>query len=370
MKMLIHAQTIPGAVRPIRISEPEIYADHEKAGRSGHLGHGLAEFAPGKIIDFNPNTSAKRLSGHAAFGWVEYRISEDYGKTFSAPKILPYSWETLLDGVQTISVEKAVSAPDGSITAFCLRNSQRDPVCCEPWDTPTYVRSEDGGETWSKPVELCPYKGRVYDAVSRDGVIYVLHFCNDAEEFFCGSKPEHVYRLYKSFDNGKTFQEACVVPFPSTVGRGYGNMVFTTEGELLVYAYNVNDQEHMDVMRSRDSGKTWCEYTRSYCARKIRNPQVALLDDQYILHGRAGENEAGSGAFVIYTSRDGIHWDAGTILVDGRPACFYSNNLVITCPDGKKRMLVQYSENYNDPQPGVWTAQVNDMHLWIESEAE
>ena len=95
--------------------------------------------------------------------------------------------------------------------------------------------------------------------------------------------------------------------------------------------------------------------------------QVGILDGQYILHGRAGENEAGSGAFVFYTSADGILWDGGKILVDGRPACFYSNNLTIRCPDGKERMLVQYSENYNDPQPGVWTAQCNTMHLWLES---
>lgn len=367
MRPLIHAQILHGTVRDLRLSEPEIYADQEALGRSGHVGHAMTEFAPGKILDFSPNTSGKRLCGHAAFGWMDVRVSEDWGRTFGPARKLPYSWETLLDGVQTISVEKAVTAPDGSITAFCLRNSQRDPVCCEPWDTPTRIRSEDGGATWSEPAEVSPYRGRIYDALVHDGAVYFLLFCNDAEVDFCGNRPEHVYRLYRSRDCGRTFSEVCVVPFPDTLSRGYGNMTVSPAGELIVYAYNRNDQEGMDYIVSPDWGTTWTKSGVSRVAKKIRNPQVGILDGQYILHGRAGENEAGSGAFVFYTSADGILWDEGKILVDGRPACFYSNNLTIRCPDGKERMLVQYSENYNDPQPGVWTAQCNTMHLWLES---
>ena len=235
------------------------------------------------------------------------------------------------------------------------------------------IRSEDGGETWSEPYELCPYKGRVYDAVRFGDAILILHFCNEGVdrvegiEGFAGSAPEHVYRLYRSDDNGKTFYEQCVVPFPDTYGRAYGNLIVRPDGTLVAYAYNVNDQYNMDYVISPDGGKTWTQSGVSYVAKRIRNPQVGLLDGQYILHGRAGENEAGSGAFVFYTSADGITWDEGRILVDGRPACFYSNNLTVRTPDGKERMLVQYSENYNDPKPGVWSAQVNIMHLWVES---
>lgn len=51
--------------------------------------------------------------------------------------------------------------------------------------------------------------------------------------------------------------------------------------------------------------------------QKIRNPQVAILDDQFILHGR----EAGDiNAFVLYTSEDGILWDEGHRIVDYHPA--------------------------------------------------
>ncbi len=367
MKMLFHKQDIDGIVNKIHISEPEIFVDNEKRGRSGHVGHALAELAPGKIVAFNANTSNKRAEGHAAFGWVEYRFSEDYGKTWGEAFEFPYSKQEFYDGVHTVSVEKAVACDDKTLIAFCLVNTT-DSVCsCEPWHEPKYVISKDGGKTWGEPKIFCEYKGRIYDVLYHNGSIYVLIFCNDASEFFCGNAPEHLYRLYKSDDNGESFYEASVVAFPETKGRGYGNLIFTKDDKLMAYAYNVDDEQNMDCVISEDFGKTWGNHTRCFVKNKIRNPQVNILDGQYILHGRAGENEAGTGAFVIYTSKDGLKWDEGKILVENRPACFYSNNLVIKCPDGKDRMLVQYSENYNDPKPGVWNAQVNVMHLWIET---
>lgn len=365
MKMLFHEQDIEGVVNTIHLSEPEIYVDNEKRGRSGHIGHGLVEFAPGKIMAFNSNVSDKKYSGHSTFGWVEYRISEDYGKTWGEIQNLPYSVEEFYDGVHNVSVEKAVVCDDGTIVAFCLMNSPEK--LAEPWDNPRYVTSKDSGKTWSESKEVSPYKGRIYDALYYNGAIYVLEFCNDAAESFTGNSDEHLYRIFKSDDNGGSFYELSVVGFPETISRAYGNMIFTPEGRLMVYAYNVSDENNMDCVISDDCGKTWGNYTKCYLENKIRNPQVNILDGQYILHGRAGESEAGTGSFVFYTSKDGLVWDEGTILVKNRPACFYSNNLVVKCPDNKERMLVQYSENYNDPIPGVWNAQVNVMHLWIET---
>ena len=367
MKILTHEQTIPGAVRPIHLSDSIIFSDQESKGRSGHIGHAMTLLSPGRILDFYPNTSAKRCGGHAAYGLMEYRISEDYGKTFGEAQIFPYSWDSFLDGIFTVSVEKAVTAADGSVTAFCLRNSTKQEICCEPWYTPTFVRSEDGGKTWGDARELSTYRGRIYDAIRYGDAILVLEFCNSAEKHFCGNEPDHLYRLFQSDDNGKTFYEKCVVPFPDTMGRGYGNMIVTPDNRLIVYAYNLNAEDRMDYIISPDGGSTWEAAGVSVVEKCIRNPQVGLLDGQYILHGRAGENRPNNDKFVLYTSADGIHWNEGTFLSYGRTACFYSNNLVVRGADGIDRMLMQYSENYNDPNPDVWTGQVNTMHLWVES---
>lgn len=365
MKKILHAQKIKGVVREISLSEPKIFRNNEKLCRSGHVGHGLAEFEDGKIIDFYANNSPLRFDGHSGYGWWEYKISEDHGKTFGEGRKFPYSWESFLNGCHNAFVEKVVSKKDGRIIAFCTTGSLTSQICCEPYYEPKSVISEDGGKTWSEPYTVSPYRGRIFDAKYHDGKIYVLQFCNDAEESFYGNKPEHKYRIFTSNDE-KTFIEESEVAFPDTVGRAYGNMVFTANGELIVYAYNVNDEKNMDYAISKDGGKTWAETGNSYVAKNIRNPQVGILDGQYILHGRSGENERGAGGFVLYTSADGIKWDEGTMLIEGKSACFYSNNLTIKSPDGKERMLVQYSENIKDPFTG-WSGRVNVMHLWIES---
>ena len=55
----------------VEFETPEMYVDNKARGRSGHMSHALAEFAPNCFIDFNSNCSANRRGGHSAYGWVE-----------------------------------------------------------------------------------------------------------------------------------------------------------------------------------------------------------------------------------------------------------------------------------------------------------
>ena len=333
----------------VDISEPTLYVDNQSRKRSGHMTHAMAEFAPGCFIDFNSNCSAERWGGHSPYGWVEYRISKDSGKTYSEVKTLPYSVECFLDGVYMISVEKAVACDDGTIVAVCLRNDGTDPTCCEPWFSPMVVTSPDGGETWTEPVEMCPERGRSYDAVYKDGTIYVLHFCN---EHFLGCKPEHQYKIFASTDNGKSFREHCVIPFDTT-RRGYGSILFDENGRLHAFAYNEALETELDHAVSDDCGKTWTVLKPCYLEKGIRNPQSGLVDGVYVLHGRSSERKT----FVLYTSEDGTNWDEGTYIAETpKPeGQYYSNNLNLKDEQGNF-LLVQYSESYDD-------SKVNIKHL-------
>ena len=80
MKILMKEQVVNGKKHKIHLTKPIIFWDNEKNGRSGHIGHAMTEFAPGKIMAFAANTSKMRFSGHSAFGWMEYKISEDHGE--------------------------------------------------------------------------------------------------------------------------------------------------------------------------------------------------------------------------------------------------------------------------------------------------
>lgn len=331
--------------------EPEVYVDNKARRRSGHMSHAMVQFAPNTYINFNANCSPVRLCGHSAYGWVEYRFSHDAGKTYTEPQIFPYSWDSFLDGQWTISVEKAVACDDGTIVAFCLRNTMLHEVCCEPWLTPMCVRSLDGGRTWEEPYECIPYKGRIYDAVYHDGVIYAMIFCN---EHFLGSAPEHLYRIYASYNNGESFQEVCVIPYPDTTRRGYCCMQFDESfaGRLHAYTYNEASEREMDHAYSDDLGKTWVVTEPCYVAKGIRNPQMAYIDGVYILHGR-GENGRD---FVFYSSEDAVHWDDGVYLGRNAGGCYYSNNIHLTDEKGNF-LLVQYSDLYEP-----W-GKVNNMHM-------
>ena len=339
----------------LKISEPELYVDNASRKRSGHMSHAMVEYQPGKLLAFNSNCSAVRCNGHAAYGWIEYRRSEDYGEHWGEIQELPYAKQAFLDGLFTISVEKAVACEDGTIVAFAIRNSPLRPHSCEPWQTPMVLRSTDAGTTWEEAYELSPWCGRVYDVIYHEGCIYVLEFCNDAEIAFTGNKPEHVYRLFRSDDSGKSFLELSVVDIES-MGRGYGSMLFRPDGSLALYAYNISKEDALEMSVSYDKGKSWIRCPPCRAAKKIRNPQTAILDGIYLLHGRAGGDLAG---LVLYTSTDGLHWDDGTLIAEEKPCCYYSNNLVLRGKNGKSKMLMQYSDTYA-------AACVNVMHRWVE----
>ena len=333
----------------VELETPTLYVDNNAKGRSGHMSHAMAEFAPNCLIDFNSNCSKNRWGGHSPYGWVEYCISRDSGKTFSAPQPLPYSWDCFLDGIHMISVEKAVACNDGSIVAFCLRNDATASGCCEPWGTPTVIRSTDEGKTWSYPIEYSPFPGRSYDALIHNGIIYVLHFCN---EHFLGTSPEHKYRIYTSTDCGKSFSELCTVPF-DTRGRGYGSILFDENNILHAYAYNSEAEQELDHAVSLDLGKTWTLLKPCHLAQGIRNPQTAFIDGVYILHGRAGDLKG----FVLYSSENAADWDNGCLAVPKEGvSAYYSNNVNLHDENGNF-LLIQYSDTYND------TAKVNVMHM-------
>ena len=355
-----------GIAGKLHIGEPELYIDNEARRRSGHMTHAMVEYEPGKIIDFNSNCSPIRCGGHSAFGWVEYRYSEDYGRTWSESHDLPYSREEFFDGNYTISVEKAVIC-GGIITAFALRNTQFNAICCEPWASQMVVQSHDFGKTWSKPFEFSPWEGRIYDAVVRDGVIYVLQLCNPEH---VATKPEHLYRLFASSDCGKSFHLESIVDI-ETIGHAYGALQFRPDGSLVAYANDIWNGYLLAESVSDDLGRSWRRLPSVRLKEGIRNIQVSRLGDGYVIHGRAFRDSKFGKGQAIYTSKDGLNWDDGILLEPEKVCCYYSNMLPLKHPDGKEELLLQYSDSVlDDPDTANETnwGHVNVMHRFLHFE--
>lgn len=339
-----------------------LFVNHEPLRRGGHLGHALAEFADGSLLAFYPNCDDGN-EGHSGNGWMEYKWSYDHGETWGAPEKLAYSYDMWASGCgRTAMCEKAIVTDSGALVLFHLIcDMETNGSIWEPYWVPTYTRSEDRGKTWQTAQPLCPKRGRIYDALYRDGVIYVLMFANDATENYMGVHPEHQYLLYVSRDDGKTFQLLSIPSIP-TNGRCYGTMEFLPNGSLIVYAYDGEDEMHPDYCISLDNGLTWDAPAKACLKKSIRNPQMIRYGDGYFMHGRSGNNGSEAGHFVVYYSPDGCTWDEGHYFrMHGTGAGGYSNSIVVGkgTPGIKPRLLIQTSHPYQEDLTNI-------IYWWID----
>lgn len=357
VKYSITPDTVPGS--------GIMFADHESEHRSGHLSHALVEYAPGCVLAFYSDCSYDNCQGHNGYGWIDYRRSTDGARTWDAPCHLDYSLKVYNEGRFTVSCEKAVSVKENEIVLFCTRNT--NPNGWAPYYTPVWLKSCDGGKSWKEMGQLSEYCGRIFDAITVEGVIYVLHFCNSGEKSFDINSPEQTYRIYRSDDGGESFQLQGEFPNEDLQRRAYGAMEILPDGRLICYVYNYNDEFNLDTFISSDFGKTWDERGKAYFAKRIRNPQIAKVHGGYILHGRSGSITRDMPIdLVLYTSEDAIHWDEGRYIghvdqyLDWSACAYYSNNLVLNEGD-RQRVLIQSSVSY-------YAGETNVAHWYLDIE--
>jgi len=348
-------------------NEGILFVDHQKHNRSGHLGHAMVEYAPGKILAFFPNCSSvdTRWNGHSGHGWMEFKRSLDGGDTWSEPMIEPNSKALFDDSGETRSFmcEKAVVTDTGRIVLFYLKcDIETEGHIWEPFMEPHFAISDDGGETFSKTKPLTDQAARIYDARYHDGVIYVMAqngtFCGN----FFGECDDHSMHLYVSTDNGETFTHRSEINFDRSDHSFYGTMIFQPDGRLFAYAYDEYDEYNLKYNVSDDCGMTWGLPRRAFFEKRIRNPQIAYFGGMYLIHGRSGSwgEEDPKGHFIAYTSPDGIHWDEGQYLrMREAHAGSYSNNLIVHHPDGRERLLIQTSHAYE-------LAKTNLLLYWVD----
>jgi len=339
-------------------NEGILFVDHSVNNRSGHLGHALVEYEDGKIIAFYPNCSDD-LGGHSAVGWMEFKRSEDGGKTWRSPQVLSFSKEFFETGEErTAMAEKAVATDQGEIVLFYLICDISKTALWQPYWIPLFSKSVDGGRTWSEPKAVCSTRGRIYDAVYQDGEIRVLHFANDAMVSWTGKTEDHIYELHVSSDGGKTFHKRSVLPF-NTKNRGYGSLGFLEDGKMIAYVYNSTDEYNLDYITSTDGGKTWSGVNTANFSRKIRNPQFIAFDGKYYMHGRSGAYGEGKGHMILYMSTDGVNWDNGVYLrMTEAGAGAYSNSIIVH-DKTKNRLLIQASHAYKGDRTNV-------LHWWLD----
>ena len=348
-----------------------MFVDHQKENRTGHLGHALVEYEPGKVLAFYPNCSAEdpELDGHSGYGWMEYKRSVDGGQTWSPPIIEPNS-KALFDEAcgRTMMCEKAVCTDIGRIVLFYLQSDMiTDSHGWEPFFNPLYAISDDYGHTFTPAKCFVEEAGRIYDAKYYEGVIYVLYqrgaTCitetveNDPMALTGQTTSlDSDLLLYVSEDNGESFTLRSRIPFANTNQVYYGTMTFRPDGSLLVYTYDRYDEHNLKYNISCDCGRTWGINRRAFFEKRLRNPQIVYFGGEYFIHGRTGNygQEENRKHFVLYTSKDGINWDEGHYVRMAKAGYdAYSNNLIVHMPDGTERLLIHVSQAYEGNKTNI-----------------
>lgn len=357
-----------------------LLVDQEQRGRSGHGGITLTECKNGDILAFFSVTWAESWYGHSVSGWSQFKRSRDGGLTWSSPRSFEPSREMWVGRrVYSGLVFSVITAPDGTLVATVVRYANR---WWEKALPPVYFLSHDHGENWDGPFDFD--ENATVDDIS---MTLSTHFVHDGKIFivFRGGTsnmfPGGIHTLWVSEDNGKSFQKRSRLPFHDA--DYYWAAGVLDNGEIIVYSYEAHHDGQGNLVRfgerektmpyviSHDGGLTWSEIQQAHFQKGIRNMQMSeKVGDFYFMHGRTGTfnrelvgDDPGPGSFVLYSSKDGINWCEGILLMSrqqtsGRGDAYSSNAVVGRFdPNLSERLMILGDVSYNGPR--------TNMHYWF-----
>jgi hypothetical protein len=297
----------------------------------------------------NPTVAVDRRSGAVYLAWAqeppvpadqtarhaERRLevlvarSGDGGRSFSAPVVASAADDRVES--QTVSPTQVAVGPTGIVYVLY---SDHDPDFKPPgWDWGRnrlrLVRSEDGGERFSAPVEIGAEEGvetsvgmlNLFAAPGgdlyisfldyREALSYLLEHGKDAPQ---GQEPPTQLRVSRSSDGGRRFVKSVLVAKPTCgccgtrVAQGIeGPLYATTRGQWEETPGTLEAVRDLFVSTSRDTGQTWSE-------------PVKIHDDRFKVSGCP---DVSSGLAVDSKGRLHAAWYTGA---EGHPGVYYARS--------------------------------------------
>lgn len=190
--------------------------------------------------------------------------SDDKGATWvplnvpRLPALMHRHWIVPV-GERTVHVS-VEGLPPGFLPAFGGQDAL-DPVQGTPNDGMWYMRSDDLGQTWSRPIHIDPqvnFAGQGPMVVSPDGErLYIPRYEDEAGAFTPTYQKGHWY-LLASEDGGRTWERREMFDLTSELSTAVPGLAIDAEGALhFVWSQEVAGSSRVHLATSTDGGRTW-----------------------------------------------------------------------------------------------------------------
>lgn len=208
-----------------------------------------------------------------------------------------------------------------------------------PGDKVTFVRSSDGGRTWSEPYLVMEAPDPATQGVSITGMYRrddgVILLCRLIAEMHGGLETREVVALevMASEDHGRTFEHLADVPIhPAGLNAPYLQLVAFPDGSLIMPGFV--EKLGNGYWRSTDGGRSWSPFQVIWqdppegAKQRLNFNETAyvVLDEQRIL--AVARNDVDKVFYTIRSDDQGQTWSKPRALnlVGGSPALYRMDN--------------------------------------------
>lgn len=234
-----------------------------------------------------------------------------------------------------------------------------------PGDKVNFVRSTDGGKTWSEPYFTLEAENPETQGVSVTGMYCrddgVILICRLVAEMLGGlhTRTTASFDIYASYDNGQSFEFYSKVPMhPGGLNAPYLQLVKLPDGSLIMPGFV--EKVGNGYWQSNDEGKTWSEFRVVWqdpvegAKKRLHFNETAyqVLDGNRVL--AVARNDVDKVFYTIQSDDSGQTWSQPRALnlVGGSPAMH-------RLPDG---MLLLAFRDAGRPGLGVAVSEDDGEH--------
>ncbi len=228
-----------------------------------------------------------------------------------------------------------------------------------------YVRSTDGGTTWSAWKNIAPVTGYEEEDLWQEHPAIAVGADNRVYVVWQGKEPEFSASQTKftsSADGGVTWSPWININ-PSSENRSRPTIAPGTDGTLHVLAYGgTSDTQQVTWSRSTDDGRSWTDWALIAASEQDQRHVSVVIDRQNQLHAmwRQEPEDATSNAEpqIHYAYYNGSDWSAATVVGSADERYQFFPSITIDAEDMLWAVWTETSDSEDYPSENPTSGQI------------